>query len=71
VADRTPVGGAPARLRGGYFERPRAETQSDIATELGIGQETVSRHLRAVQRRLLRVAFDETLLADGDGDPVD
>jgi len=56
---------------GGYFERPREETQSGIAAGIGISQETVSQHLRAAQRRLLRVVFDETLLADGDGDPVD
>lgn len=55
---------------GGYFERPRAETQSDIATELGIGQETVSQHLRAAQRRLLRVVFDEGLLEE-DGESAE
>lgn len=56
---------------GGYFERPREETQSDIAAELGISQETVSQHLRAAQRRLLRVVFDDGLQGEADGEPTE
>lgn len=43
----------------GYFERPRGTTQSDLATAVGISQETVSQHLGAAQRHLLAVVFDE------------
>jgi predicted DNA-binding protein (UPF0251 family) len=56
---------------GGYFERPREATQSGVATEMGISQETVSQHLRAAQRRLLQVVFDEGLLHGGDSETAE
>lgn len=43
----------------GYFERPREAPQSELAEQIDISQETVSQHLRAAQRRLLSVVFDD------------
>ncbi|WP_251341775.1 bacterio-opsin activator domain-containing protein [Haloplanus halophilus] len=50
----------------GYFERPRDVSQSALAEGMGICQETVSQHLRAAQRHLLSVVFENDL---GDGTP--
>lgn len=47
---------------GGYFNRPREITQTELANELGISQETVSQHLRAAQQQLFTVLFEQGVL---------
>ena len=42
----------------GYFETPRDKTASDLAEVLGIAQPTFTNHLRASQRKLLAVLYD-------------
>lgn len=48
--------------RGGYFERPRECTQSELAAEMDVSQETFSQHLATAQRKLLNVLFQENWL---------
>lgn len=43
----------------GYFEVPRDTTGEEVATVLGITQPTFNHHLRAAQRKLLSILFDE------------
>lgn len=44
----------------GYFERPRAQTGSEIADSLDITQPTFNHHLRAGQRKVCHQLFEET-----------
>lgn len=44
----------------GYFERPKRANATEIATELGISQSTVTQHLVTAQRKILEDVFDET-----------
>lgn len=43
----------------GYFAEPQACSQTDLADAMGISQKTFSQHLRAAQRKLLGVVFDQ------------
>ena len=43
----------------GYFESPRQSTGSDIGDALGVSQPTVNHHLRAAQRVLLGMLYDD------------
>lgn len=47
-----------AYLRG-FYEWPRESTAQEVADALGVSQPTVSRHLRACQRKLLGLVLDE------------
>jgi DNA-binding CsgD family transcriptional regulator len=49
-------------VEAGYFELPRETTLDELASELGISDQTVSEHLRRAQRNVLR----HTLLDDAD-----
>lgn len=44
-----------AAYRGGYFEYPRRASGEDIAADLGISPPTFSEHLRAAERKILRI----------------
>jgi predicted DNA binding protein len=46
--------------RRGYYAWPRQVTREELAAELGMDAATVRRHLRAAERALARVAFDDT-----------
>jgi len=48
-----------AAFYGGFFEWPRERTGQDIADSLDVSQPTVNRHLRAAERKLLTLLFDE------------
>ncbi|NHN49762.1 PAS domain S-box protein [Halostella sp. JP-L12] len=48
-----------AAFYGGYFDWPRERTGQEIADTLGVSQPTVNRHLRAAERKLLTLLFDE------------
>ena len=48
-----------AAFHGGFFEWPRERTGQDIADSLGVSQPTVNRHLRAAERKLLTLLFEE------------
>ena len=48
-----------AAFYGGFFEWPRERTGQDIADSLGVSQPTVNRHLRAAERKLLTLLFEE------------
>ena len=48
----------------GYFEKPRAQTGSEIAEVLDITQPTFNSHLRASQRKLFGRLFDETSIGE-------
>ncbi len=43
----------------GYFDEPRACSQTELADAMGISQKTFSQHLGAAQRKLLGVVFDQ------------
>ncbi|WP_312908267.1 MEDS domain-containing protein [Natronosalvus caseinilyticus] len=43
----------------GFFESPRLSTGQDIADSLGISPPTFTQHLRAGQRKVFSLAFDE------------
>ncbi|WP_135820984.1 bacterio-opsin activator domain-containing protein [Halostella litorea] len=43
----------------GFFSTPRDRTGSEIADSLGVSQPTFNNHLRAAQRKLLTLLFDE------------
>jgi predicted DNA binding protein len=43
---------------GGYFERPREQSATDIADSLGVSHSTFLRHLRAAQANLFGEQFD-------------
>jgi predicted DNA binding protein len=43
---------------GGYFERPREQSATDIADSLGVTHSTFLRHLRAAQQNPFREQFD-------------
>ena len=43
---------------GGYFERPRDQTGSEVAESLDISQPTFNTHVRAAQRKLCRELFE-------------
>jgi len=43
----------------GFFESPRATTAQELAETLDVSQPTVSRHIRAGERKLLGILFDE------------
>jgi DNA-binding transcriptional ArsR family regulator len=49
-----------AAVEAGYFELPRETTLDELASELGVSDQTVSEHLRRAQRNVLR----HTLLDD-------
>jgi predicted DNA binding protein len=44
---------------GGYYRWPRERNAADLASGLGIAQSTFGRHLRAAERKLLSMLFDE------------
>jgi predicted DNA binding protein/DNA-binding NarL/FixJ family response regulator len=44
----------------GYFEWPRERTGEEVAKSLGITQPTFNGHLRAAERKLCTLLFDET-----------
>lgn len=50
---------------GGYFESPREQTASGLAETLDITQPTFSEHLRASQRKLLGLLYDDEKNLDG------
>lgn len=43
----------------GYYERPRGTTGEDVADELGIAPATFSQHVRAAERKLLSLLYEE------------
>lgn len=43
----------------GYFDSPRESTGNDIAEQLGVTQPTVTENIKAGQRKLLGLIFDE------------
>jgi len=43
----------------GFFESPRETTAQELAEMLGVSQPTVSRHIRAGERKLFGLLFDE------------
>jgi predicted DNA binding protein len=43
---------------GGYFERPREQSATEIADSLGVSHSTFLRHLRAAQQNLFGEQFD-------------
>lgn len=43
----------------GYFDSPRESTGQDIAEQLGVTQPTVTENIKAGQRKLLSMLFDE------------
>jgi len=45
--------------RSGFFEWPRGSTAQEIADSLDVSQPTVSRHLRAAERALFGLLFDD------------
>jgi len=45
--------------RSGFFEWPRGSTAQEIADTLDVSQPTVSRHLRAAERALFGLLFDD------------
>lgn len=46
----------------GYFESPRHTTGKELTASLGISQPTFTQHLRAGQRKIFEVLFDESPL---------
>ena len=44
----------------GYFQRPRDQNTSEVATKLNISRQTLSQHLRAGERKLLGTLFDSS-----------
>jgi PAS domain S-box-containing protein len=44
---------------GGFFEWPRESTAEEIGETLGVSQPTVSRHIRAAERVLFELLFEE------------
>ncbi|MFC4553111.1 MULTISPECIES: PAS domain S-box protein [Halorussus] len=44
---------------GGFFETPRQSTGSEIGETLGISQPTFNKHLRAAQRKLFGLLYDD------------
>ncbi|WP_135829064.1 bacterio-opsin activator domain-containing protein [Halorussus halobius] len=44
---------------GGFFEWPRESTAQEVADALGVSQPTVSRHVRAAERALFGLLFEE------------
>lgn len=48
-----------AAYYGGYFDWPRRESSVDLADSLNIAQPTFSRHLRAAERKLTALVFEE------------
>lgn len=43
----------------GFFESPRARTGEEVAETLDVSQPTFTHHLRAAQRRLCEIVFDD------------
>lgn len=43
----------------GFFESPRVTTAQELAERLGVSQPTVSRHIRAGERKLFGLVFDD------------
>lgn len=46
----------------GYYEQPRQATGEEIADDLGISSTTFSQHIRAAERNLLSLLFDDQIL---------
>jgi predicted DNA binding protein len=46
----------------GFFEWPRESTGEDVAQSLGVSQPTFNRHLRATERALFTMLFDDDWL---------
>jgi predicted DNA binding protein len=57
LSDRQRVAVAVARDLG-YYDRPRAATQADVAAELGCTAQTAGEHLRKAEAKLVEAAFD-------------
>ncbi|ELY95257.1 PAS/PAC sensor protein [Natrialba chahannaoensis JCM 10990] len=49
-----------AAYYGGFFAWPRESTGEEIAESLAVSQPTFSRHLRAAQRKLFELLFDQS-----------
>ncbi|ELY87924.1 PAS/PAC sensor protein [Natrialba hulunbeirensis JCM 10989] len=49
-----------AAYYGGFFAWPRESTGEEIADSLAVSQPTFSRHLRAAQRKLFELLFDQS-----------
>jgi predicted DNA binding protein len=48
-----------AAYYGGYFDWPRGQSSVDLADSLGVAQPTFSRHLRAAERKLTGLVFED------------
>jgi DNA-binding transcriptional ArsR family regulator len=57
-----------AAYEAGYYERPREVTGEQLAEALGITSATFSQHIRAAERTLLSIAYEEDGLGT-DRDP--
>ncbi|MFC7195183.1 helix-turn-helix domain-containing protein [Halosimplex aquaticum] len=49
---------------GGYFDKPRGQTGSEIAAPMDISQPTFNTHVRAAQRKLCRQLFEAAMADD-------
>ncbi|MFC7138392.1 MEDS domain-containing protein [Halosimplex aquaticum] len=49
---------------GGYFDKPRGQTGSEIAASMDISQPTFNTHVRAAQRKLCRQLFEAAMADD-------
>ncbi|WP_415381660.1 MEDS domain-containing protein [Halosimplex sp. TS25] len=49
---------------GGYFDKPRGQTGSEVAASMDISQPTFNTHVRAAQRRLCRQLFEASTADD-------
>ncbi|WP_459193853.1 MEDS domain-containing protein [Halosimplex sp. J119] len=49
---------------GGYFDKPRGQTGSEIAESMGISQPTFNTHARAAQRKLCRELFEAGMVEE-------
>lgn len=48
-----------AAYEAGYYERPRTQNGRAIADDLGISQPTFSQHLRAAEKKLLSILYEQ------------
>lgn len=46
----------------GYYEQPRETTGEEVADELGISSTTFSQHIRAAERNLLSLLYDDEVI---------
>lgn len=50
-----------AAFERGYYEQPREVTASELADELDVAVTTVTEHIRAAERHLLEMLYDQSL----------